>query len=158
MIREGLFRDADVVLAWHPSDETKAEFEGFQANVQFIVEFHGRTAHAAADPWNGRSATDAIELYTHGLNMLREHVKPSVRIHYTVERSGDVPNVVPDYARILTWVRDSKRAGVDEVFARVQDIAKGAALMAGIKHTLSVQTGYTDMNILETGAGSCTRT
>ena len=84
--------------------------------------------------------------------MLREHVKPSVRIHYTVERSGDVPNVVPDYARILTWVRDSKRAGVDEVFARVQDIAKGAALMAGVEHTLSVQTGYTDMNILEKGS------
>ena len=152
MIREGLFRDDDVVLVWHPADETKAEFEGFQANIQFNVEFRGRTAHAASDPWNGRSAADAIELFTHGLNMLREHVKPSVRIHYTVERAGDVPNVVPDYARILTWVRDSKRAGVDEVFARVQDIARGAALMAGVEHVLTVQTGFSDMNILETGS------
>jgi aminobenzoyl-glutamate utilization protein B len=152
MIREGFFRDADVVLAWHPGDETKAEHEGFQANVQFVVEFRGRTAHAAADPWNGRSAADAAELYTHGINMLREHVKPTVRMHYTVERAGDVPNVVPDYARVLTWVRDSKRAGVDTVFARVQDVAKGAALMAGVEHTLTVQTGFTDMNILENGS------
>jgi aminobenzoyl-glutamate utilization protein B len=59
--------------------------------------------------------------------------------------------VVPDYARILTWVRDSKRSGVDEVFARVQEIARGAALVAGVEHTLTIQTGYTEMNILESG-------
>ena len=152
MIRDGRFRDDDVVLAWHPGDETKAELEGFQANIQFVVEFQGRTAHAAADPWNGRSAADAAELYTHGINMLREHVKPSVRMHYTVQKAGDVPNVIPDYARVLTWLRDSKRAGVDDIFARVQDIAKGAALMAGVQHTLKIEAGYTDMAILETGS------
>ena len=151
MIREGVFKDVDAVLVWHPSDATKVDYEGAQANVQFFVEFRGRTAHAAADPWNGRSAADAIEAFTHGLNLLREHVKPTVRIHYTVQRAGDVPNVVPDYARILTWVRDSKRPGVDDVFARVQEIARGAALIAGVEHTLTIQTGYTDMNILESG-------
>ena len=151
MIREGVFKDVDAVLVWHPADETKVDYEGAQANVQFFVEFRGRTAHAAADPWNGRSAADAIEAFTHGLNLLREHVKPTVRIHYTVQKAGDVPNVVPDYARILTWVRDSKRPGVDTVFARVQEIARGAALIAGVEHTLTIQTGYTDMNILESG-------
>jgi len=149
MIREGLFKDVDVVLAWHPDDETRADNEGFQANIQFFVEFQGKTAHAAADPWNGRSAADAMELFTHGVNMMREHVKPTVRMHYVMQRAGDVPNVVPDYARIWMWIRDSKRAGVDEVFARVQDAAKGAALMAGVTHKLSVQTGYSDENILE---------
>src|SRR5688500_18847755 len=151
MIREGVFKDVDAVLVWHPGDETKVDNEGAQANVQFFVEFRGRTAHAAADPWNGRSAADAIEAFTHGLNLLREHVKPTVRIHYTVQRAGDVPNVVPDYARILTWVRDSKRPGVDAVLARVQEIARGAALIAGVEQTLTIQTGYTDMNILESG-------
>jgi aminobenzoyl-glutamate utilization protein B len=151
MIREGVFKDVDAVLVWHPGDETKVDNEGGQANVQFFVEFKGRTAHAAADPWNGRSASDAIEAFTHGLNLLREHVKPTVRIHYTVQRAGDVPNVVPDYARILTWVRDSRRKGVDEVFARVQEIARGAALIGGVESALTVQTGYTDMNILESG-------
>jgi aminobenzoyl-glutamate utilization protein B len=151
MIREGVFRDVDLALVWHPDDETRADNEGGQANVQFFVEFKGRTAHAAADPWNGRSAADAIEAFTHGINLLREHVRPTVRMHYTVQKAGDVPNVVPDYARIFTWVRDSRRAGVDAVFARVQDIAKGAALVAGVEHTITIQTGYSDMNILETG-------
>lgn len=151
MIREGLFKDVDAVLAWHPADETAVDTAGGQANVQFFVDFRGRTAHAAADPWNGRSAADAVEAFTHGVNLLREHVKPTVRIHYTVQRAGDVPNVVPDYARVLTWVRDSRREGVNAVFARVQEIARGAALIAGVEPTVTVQTGYTDMVILERG-------
>ena len=151
MIREGLFKDVDVALAWHPNDATTVDTLGAQANVQFFVDFRGRTAHAASDPWNARSASDAIEAFTHGVNLLREHVRPTVRMHYTVQRAGDVPNVVPDYARILTWVRDSRRAGVDEVFARVQEIARGAALIAGVDHTITIQTGYTDMVILDRG-------
>jgi aminobenzoyl-glutamate utilization protein B len=151
MIRDGIFKDVDAVLVWHPSDKTKVDNEGGLANVQFFVEFYGHTAHAASDPWNGRSATDAIEAFTHGVNLLREHVKPTVRMHYTVQRAGDVPNVIPDYARILTWVRDSRRKGVDDVFARVQEIARGAALIAGVEHKLTIQTGYTDFNILESG-------
>jgi aminobenzoyl-glutamate utilization protein B len=151
MIREGVFKDVDVALVWHPGDETKVDHEGSQANVQFFVDFRGRTAHAAADPWNGRSAADAIEAFTHGLNLLREHVRPTVRIHYTVQKAGDVPNVVPDYARILTWLRDSRRAGVDEVFARVKEIARGAALVAGVEETVTIQTGYTETNILTSG-------
>ena len=151
MIREGLFKDVDVALAWHPDVSTTVDNLGAQANVQFMVEFRGRTAHAAADPWSGRSAADAAEAYTHGINLLREHVRPTVRMHYTVERAGDVPNVVPDYARIHTWVRDSRRPGVDTVFARVREIARGAALIAGVEHTISVQTGTSDMIILDHG-------
>jgi aminobenzoyl-glutamate utilization protein B len=151
LIREGVFKDMDAVLVWHPLDETFVDNEGAMANVQFFVEFRGRTAHAAGDPWNGRSAADASEAFTHGVNLLREHVKPTVRMHYTVQRAGDVPNVIPDYARIFTWVRDSRRDGVDEVFARVREIAQGAALIAGVEHTITVQTGFSDMNILTKG-------
>ena len=151
MIREGLFKDVDIALAWHPDDKTTVDNLGAQAIVQFMVEFHGRTAHAAADPWNGRSAADAAEAFTHGINLLREHVRPTVRMHYTVERAGDVPNVVPDYARVHTWVRDSRRPGVDTVFARVKEIARGAALIAGVEQTVTVQTGSSDMIILDRG-------
>ena len=65
-----------------------------------MVEFRGKTAHAAFDPWNGRSASDATEAFVNGVNQLREHVRPSVRMHYVVQRAGDVPNVVPDYAKV----------------------------------------------------------
>lgn len=152
MARDGLFNDLDVCLAWHPGDETEADTGSTQAMVDFLVEFKGKAAHAAADPWNGRSAVDALELFTHGLNMLREHVKPSVRMHYAIQRGGDVPNVVPEYARLWCWVRDSKRAGVEEVMQRVRKIVDGAALMADVEGKLTIQSG--DYELLVNLAGA----
>jgi aminobenzoyl-glutamate utilization protein B len=152
MARDGLFNDLDVCLAWHPDDETRADTQSSQAIVDFIVEFKGKASHAAFDPWNGRSAVDGLELFTHGLNMMREHVKPTVRIHYTIQKGGDVPNVVPEYARLWCWVRDSRREGVEEVLARVRKMAEGAALMAGVESKLTVQAGDYEMMVNITGA------
>jgi aminobenzoyl-glutamate utilization protein B len=123
-----------------------------QALIDFIIEFYGKAAHAAHDPWNGRSAVDALELTAHGINMLREHVKPSVRMHYTIQAGGDVPNVIPEYAKMWCWVRDWTRSGVDEVFQRVQDIVKGAALMAGVEGKVTIQGGDYEMLVNMTGA------
>jgi aminobenzoyl-glutamate utilization protein B len=151
MAREGLFRDVDVALAWHPADRTRADMRSGQALVDMVVEWKGRTAHAAFDPWNGRSAADALELFTHGVNMMREHVKPSVRIHYAIQEGGDVPNVVPDHARLWIWARDFEREGVDDVLARLRPMAQGAALMAGVEGTLTVQAGDHEVLVNETG-------
>ncbi|MCU0244261.1 MAG: amidohydrolase, partial [Acidobacteria bacterium] len=95
MVREGLFKDLDVCLTWHPSEETGVALDGSQAIIDFVVEFTGKTAHAAADPWNGRSAVAALEFFTAGLNRMREFVRPTVRMHYSILEGGDVPNVVP---------------------------------------------------------------
>jgi aminobenzoyl-glutamate utilization protein B len=152
MARAGLFKDVDVALAWHPADKTQADTESGQALVDFTVEYEGRTAHAAADPWNGRSAVDAIELFTHGLNMMREHVKPTVRMHYVITGGGDVPNVVPAHAKVWVWARDFTRAGVDEVFERLQKVAEGAALMAGVKGKVTVNGGDWEMLVNKAGA------
>ena len=88
MVREGLFKDVDVCLDWHPDSDTKASVQSSQAMIDFNVEFMGKSAHAAYDPWNGRSAVDAMELFTHAMNMMREHVKPTVRIHYTLVKGS----------------------------------------------------------------------
>ncbi|HTF19570.1 MAG TPA: amidohydrolase [Chryseolinea sp.] len=152
MGREGLFNDLDVCLDWHPGAEIAANTQSSQAMVDFVVEFKGRAAHAAADPWNGRSALDGVELFLDGVNMLREHVHPSVRMHYVIKAGGQVPNVVPEYAAIWMWVRDSQRTGVEEVFARVKDIAKGAALMAGVESTVRVQSGDYEILVNQLGA------
>jgi aminobenzoyl-glutamate utilization protein B len=152
MAREGLFKDLDVCLAWHPSQETRADTQSTQAIVDFVVEFKGKASHAAFDPWNGRSAVDALELFTHGLNMMREHVKPSVRIHYVIMKGGDVPNVVPEYSKLWCWIRDSKRSGVEEVLARTRKMVEGAALMAGVEGKLSVQAGDYEMLVNMAGA------
>ncbi len=152
MAREGLFTDLDVCLDWHPDVEIAASTQSSQAMVDFIVEFKGKAAHAAADPWNGRSAVDGLEAFTNGVNMLREHVRPSVRMHYAILKGGDVPNVVPEYAKVWMWVRDSKRTGVEEVFARVKEIAAGAAQIAGVESKVTIQTGDYELLVNRTGA------
>jgi aminobenzoyl-glutamate utilization protein B len=152
MVREGLFEDVDVALAWHPDHELAADTTSSQAMVDFVVEFHGKTSHAAFDPWNGRSAVDGLEIFTYAINMMREHVRPTVRIHYAIAEGGDVPNVVPEYAKLWCWVRDSKRTGVDEVMERVRAIAEGAALAAGVEAKLTVQSGDYEMLVNMAGA------
>jgi aminobenzoyl-glutamate utilization protein B len=152
MARAGLFKDLDICLDWHPGYETLANMQSSQALAGFMLEFKGKSAHAAFDPWNGRSALDGAELFTAGLNMLREHVRPSVRMHYVYKEAGNVPNVVPDKASVWFWLRDSKRAGVAAVEERIRDIAKGAALMAGVESNLKLIAGDYEILINETGA------
>ncbi len=151
MAREGLFDDLDACLDWHPSAKTKANVQSSLAMVDFEVEFFGQAAHAAGDPWNGRSAVDGLELYTTGIQYLREHIKPTVRIHYQIEKAGDVANVVPDYARIWTRVRDTKREGMMEVYERVKQIAKGAALMANVDYKITLVAGLHEVLVNRTG-------
>lgn len=141
MVRAGVFDDLDVCLDWHPGYTTGADAQSSLALVDFLVEFYGQAAHASADPWNGRSASDAIELYTHGINALREHVKPTVRIHYHIQDAGKVVNVVPDYSKIWVRVRDSKRKGMNLVYQRVQEMAQGAAILADVDYEVSLISG-----------------
>jgi len=152
MVRDGLFDDVDVALAWHPSNRTVADTRSTQALVDFVVEFRGHAAHAAYDPWNGRSALDGLELFTHALNMMREHVRPSVRMHYSILEGGDVPNVIPERARLWCWLRDTKHEGVDELLERARKITEGVALATGTEATLTVQSGDYEMLVNMAGA------
>lgn len=145
MARDGLFDDLDVCLAWHPSYETSVDVDGSQAVDDLKVEFFGKTAHAAFDPWMGYSALDAIEMMAFGINLLREHVKPSVRMHYVITDGGKVPNIVPEYAKVWLWVRDSDRAGVKEVVHKVEKIIEGAALATGTTSKINYLGSFHEM-------------
>ncbi len=151
MIRAGLFKDVDVMMDWHPSTKIEANVQSSLAMVDFIVEFFGQSAHASSDPWNGRSASDALELYTSGINYYREHVKPTVRIHYHIQDAGKVVNVVPDYARLWVRVRDTKRDGMQTVWKRVQEMAGGAAILADVDHKISLVSGIHEVLVNRTG-------
>jgi aminobenzoyl-glutamate utilization protein B len=152
MARAGLFNDVDVSFDWHPDADIKASMQSSQAEVDLMIHFKGKSSHAASDPWNGRSATDAAELAANGINFYREHVKPSARLHYIIDESGNVPNVVAEKASLWLWVRDSKRTGVIEMEKRVRDIIKGAALMAGVDYTIELQAGSYEVLVIESGA------
>jgi aminobenzoyl-glutamate utilization protein B len=152
MARDGLFNDLDVCLDWHPSTEISANTQSSQALIDFIVEFKGKAAHAAADPWNGKSAVDGLEAFVHGVNLLREHVRPTVRMHYVIEAGGDVPNVVPEYAKVWMWVRDSQRPGMEDVFGRVKEIARGAGIIAGVETKVTIRSGDYELLVNRKGA------
>ncbi|MEM7543063.1 MAG: amidohydrolase [Pseudomonadota bacterium] len=141
MARAGLFDDLDMALDWHPSLRNKVRNQRGQAMNNFKVEFFGKSAHGAYDPWNGRSAMDALEMFNFGINLMREHIEPTARIHYAVEAGGEVPNVVPNYARGWYYVRDNDRAKVEAHFAWLRDIAKGAALATQTEHKVDLITG-----------------
>jgi aminobenzoyl-glutamate utilization protein B len=157
MVRAGLFNGVDVVMDWHPGAETKASVQTGLALVDFIVEFTGQAAHASADPWNGRSASDALELYTSGINYLREHIKPSVRIHYHIQDGGQVVNVVPDYSRLWVRVRDTKREGMEEVYGRVKKMAEGAAILANVDYKITLVSGVYEVLVNRTGGDFVTK-
>jgi aminobenzoyl-glutamate utilization protein B len=142
----------DICMDWHPGDNIISGTETSKALVDFRVMFYGDTSHASADPWNGKSAVDAMELYTTGLNYYREHILPTSRIHYQIEKAGDVVNVVPDYAKIWTRLRENSVEQVDVMYERAQDIAKGAALMTGTRYEFKLISGIYEILVNRTGA------
>ena len=151
MIEAGAWDGVDVNISWHPSANTEADVQSSLALVDFMVEFYGQAAHAAADPWNGRSASDALELYTQGINYYREHVKPTVRMHYHIQDGGQVVNVVPDYSRLWVRVRNSDRAGMMPVYEQVMKMAEGAAIMANVEYKVSLISGIHEVLVNRTG-------
>lgn len=147
MAKDGLFDGADAVLEWHPGLETAVRNQTGRALNNFDVEFFGQAAHASADPWNGRSSLDAVEMMNYGVNLMREHVKPTTRIHYVVPRAGDAPNVVPEYAKVWYFVRDIDRESVEKWYAWILKIAEGAALATRTDHKVFLTTGVHEYNL-----------
>lgn len=132
LVREGAFEGVDAALTWHPGYGNAVVSMTSSANYQVRYRFHGRSAHAAASPHQGRSALDAVELMNVGANYLREHVPPETRFHYAVTDTGGFsPNVVPATAEVVYLIRAPKVRDVKTVYARINDVARGAALMTG---------------------------
>ena len=129
MARGGAFDGIDMCIAWHPSNGDRISIGTQTALNTAKFHFKGRTAHAGGDPHNGRSALDAVELMNVGANYLREHVTSDVRIHYTITEGGTAPNIVPDKACVWYYVRALSREAVEDTYARLVKIAKGAAMM-----------------------------
>jgi len=145
MANAGIFSGIDITLDWHPDYATSVINSRGQALNNFEVEFFGRAAHGAFDPWNGRSALDAVELMNHGVNMMREHIEPSARIHYVIPDGGEAPNVVPAYAKVWYYVRDSNREKVIKSYQWMLQIAEAAALATQTSHKVTLITGVHEL-------------
>jgi len=141
MVREGLFKDVDAVLHWHPGDRNLADASSSLANKSGKFRFHGIAAHAAAAPERGRSALDGVEAMNYMVNMMREHIPSDTRIHYVITKGGEAPNVVPAFAEVYYYVRHHDMNMVKEIWDRVVKAAQGAALGSGLTMDVEITGG-----------------
>ncbi|GAB3990831.1 M20 family metallopeptidase [Spirosoma daeguense] len=131
MVREGLFKDVDVVLHWHPGATNAADASTSLANKNAKFRFKGIAAHAAASPERGRSALDGVEAMNYMVNMMREHIPSDTRIHYVITKGGEAPNVVPAFAEVYYYARHKDREILQSVWKRIENAAEGAAKGTG---------------------------
>ncbi|MTB50018.1 amidohydrolase [Lewinella sp. W8] len=131
MVRAGLFDEVDAVIQWHPSDGNSADAGTSLSNKSAKFRFYGAASHAAAAPESGRSALDGVEAMNYMVNLMREHVPESTRIHYVITSGGEAPNVVPAFAEVFYYVRHPQMRDVRSIFERVVKAAEGAALGTG---------------------------
>ena len=160
MAADGAFEGLDTVITWHPWQGNQVVGQNFLAMNTAKFNFYGVSSHAAASPDQGRSALDAAELMNVGVNFLREHVTTDVRIHYSFSNPGGQPNQVQPYAQTWYYVRAQKRPTVDDVFDRICNIARGAALMTDTKVEIELLTGCWDIlpnRVLEELMDDCLR-
>jgi aminobenzoyl-glutamate utilization protein B len=130
MARAGAFSDVDVAVSWHPSSFSGVNPANSLANTRIDFSFHGRASHAAASPHLGRSALDAVELMSVGVNYMREHMPSDARVHSAILDAGGVaPNVVQAFAKVRYLIRATNLPELSKLIERVRKIADGAALM-----------------------------
>lgn len=143
--RAGCFDDVDFAYTWHPGTINEVGSNGDVAIMGANFVFDGVASHAGGAPHLGRSALDACELMNVGCNYLREHMIDEARIHYAYsDPGGTAPNVVQSHAVIKYEVRAPKVSQVQELFTRVVDVAKGAALMTGTKMHYEITMAFSD--------------
>lgn len=138
VVRAGYFKDVDAAIYLHIgyNFETGSGLQNYSA-ISTKFTFHGKTAHAAVDPWDGKDALDAVELMDVGASFLRQQLFPTYRIQRSIMNGGIQPNIIPDLAQIWYWVRDANMPAAKETYDKLVNIAKGAALMTGT--TVDVQ-------------------
>ncbi len=139
-VRDGLFKDVDICLFTHVGSNMNVSWGGGGNNGLVSIEyrFTGESAHAAGNPWRGRSALDAVELMDAGWNFKREHLRYQQRSHYVITNGGDQPNVVPPNASVWYYFRETDYDHIKEMWEFGNKMAEGAALMTGTKWTSQI--------------------
>ena len=142
MVRDGFFKNVDVILDWHPGTGNRVSV-GTGTAIQMIdYSFTGKASHAAGAPDKGRSALDGVEAFNYMVNLLREHVPTSSRIHYVITNGGEAPNVVPEFAKVSYYIRSPKREVLKELTNWIEKAAEGAALGTQTKVSSEIISGF----------------
>ncbi len=141
MMTGGVFDGLDAMLDWHPDTRNTVNKATGLANVQVLFTFKGKSSHASGAPDAGRSALDAVESFNYMMNMMREHVPQTSRIHYVITDGGKAPNVVPDRASVKYFFRSPSRETVQDILSRALKAAEGAAMGTGTTFDYELVSG-----------------
>lgn len=150
MNEEHVFDELDAAVTWHPFDRNRVSYDIWQAQDIKNYKFYGIAAHASKHPELGRSALDAAELMNVGVNYLREHVADDVRMHYTYTNTDGPANIVPPYASTNYFIRSAKWERTQDASRRVDDCARGAAMMTGTRVEIERVTCNKEMKVNRT--------
>lgn len=140
MAKSGAFNKLDACLHWHPWNINSTWNFHAVACGDLSIEWSGKTAHAGTQPWDGRSALHACELFAHGINTMREHTVPEARMHYFFENGGEAVNVVPDHTKITFRYRGPNAENLKTNLEWIRQIAEGSAMMTQTKVTITELT------------------
>lgn len=139
LVRAGQFKDADAAIVIHIGDNSATGYGlSTYAAISATFTYHGKSAHGAIAPWEGKDALDAVELMDIGMDKLREHLKPTYRAHRAITYGGIQPNIIPDRAQIWWFVRDASFPAARGTFEKLQKIAEGASLMTGTTYDMQI--------------------
>lgn len=151
LAKAGIFDELDAALSWHPNQLNSVWSFSTLANVRVHYSFKGISAHAGTSPHLGRSALDALELMNMGVQFLREHIIPEARIHYAITNTGgDAPNVVQAEAESVYLIRAPKNEQVKDILERVDQIARGAAMMCGVEVKIEIEKACSNVLVNRT--------
>lgn len=150
MVNKGAFKNIDAAFQMHLSATSSLNSWSLAMDA-FEFKFNGKASHAAAAPYEGINALDAVNLTFAGINALRQQLKSDVRIHGIITKGGYAPNIIPDECTCRFEVRSEKRSYLNEVSERVKNCAKGAALMTGAKLEISnFENSFDDLRVNKT--------
>ncbi len=141
MAEAGVFDDVDVAMMFHPSGKTVL-WKHALARRKLLIEFFGKSAHAAASPEKGINALDATIQTFQNINALRQHIEESSRLHGIITHGGDAPNIVPDYSASLFYIRAREDDYCDELLEKVKNCAHGASIATGARVEMEMQGAY----------------
>ncbi len=145
MAQAGAFTDCDAVLHWHPGHENSAGDRSTLARMAVKFRFHGKAAHAAAAPEQGRSALDAVALTNYAAELMREHTPDQSRIHHVITAGGRAPNVIPDFAEVYYYIRHPEGEVVRKLYERLVLCAKGGALATETRLEIRFEGGIREI-------------
>lgn len=145
MAQAGAFDDCDAILHWHPSHENAAGDRSSLARMAVKFRFHGKSAHAAGAPEQGRSALDAVELTNFASQLLREHTPDMTRIHHVITSGGRAPNVVPDFSEVYYYIRHPDGDVVRGLYDRLVLCAQAGALATETRLEIRFEGGIREI-------------